>query len=107
MDMSIGISSIENNVLQSFFVFFRMVITNRIICNIKITIYAISKNSAITISSVNFKFVSRLNTPAYWKLSISLSLPYLPDKIQDIHIQDIQKHEPYLNYLWIFQVLWF
>ena len=55
MDMSIGISSIENNVLQSFFVFFRMVITNKIICNIKITIYIISKNSAITISSVNFK----------------------------------------------------
>ena len=56
MDMSIGISSIENNVLQSFFVFFRMVITNKIICNIKITIYIISKNSAITISSIKFKF---------------------------------------------------
>ena len=76
MDMSIGISSIENNVLQSFFVFFRMVITNRIICNIKITIYAISKNSAITISSINSKISIVIHTSKYFS-SILYQQKYL------------------------------
>ena len=68
MDISSGTSSAENNIRQSFFVFLRMDITNNIIWNVKITIYVISKNSAITIFLRKFRFVNFIKYEIYFSI---------------------------------------